>query len=310
MGHPPHRLRARGALPTPPRQRRPRRSPAADAAVESRHADGRSRRVRAADGYGRRTLTTTSTTGPGPDRRRLGHSTGATTAAPPPPAWESQSWAPPPPSVTPPMPPVPPSARQLTRAVAVALRRHGRASSDHARVHHYRHVQPAARRRRHRDPPRQQRHDPPHRGRDPGRRTLAPSGSQWSCRRGSAAAHGLIPIGILLLFVTLPAATIDVPLSGGTGAHAIGRSRRSELRSKYEMGIGNLSVDLTEAPLVGHITHIRAQLGIGELTLDVPSTVKLVVHGHAGSGRGPAVRQQRGRLAREPVPHCAGHRRR
>jgi hypothetical protein len=97
-------------------------------------------------------------------------------------------------------------------------------------------------------------------------------------------ARGLIPLGILLLLVSVPAAAIDVPITGGTGNREYAPVARSELQSKYEYGIGRLEIDLTKAPLAGHTSHIRAQLGIGALIIDVPSAVKVVVHAHAGTG--------------------------
>jgi hypothetical protein len=97
-------------------------------------------------------------------------------------------------------------------------------------------------------------------------------------------ARGLIPLGIVLLIATLPAATIDVPLSGGTGNHEYVPISRAELRPTYQMGIGRLDVDLRGVPLAGRTTRLRAQLGIGNLVVDVPSTVKVVVSAHAGAG--------------------------
>ena len=97
-------------------------------------------------------------------------------------------------------------------------------------------------------------------------------------------ARGLLPIGIVLLLVTLPAATIDVPLTGGTGNHDYRPVSRSEIRSKYEMGIGRLNIDLSDAQLAHHTTHVAGRLGIGEMIVDVPSTVRVVVHAHAGAG--------------------------
>jgi phage shock protein PspC (stress-responsive transcriptional regulator) len=97
-------------------------------------------------------------------------------------------------------------------------------------------------------------------------------------------ARGLIPLGILLLLVSIPAATIDVPITGGTGKRDYFPVARSELRSKYEFGIGRLEVDLSKADLAGHTSRIRARLGIGEMVIDVPSTVQVVVRAHAGAG--------------------------
>jgi len=97
-------------------------------------------------------------------------------------------------------------------------------------------------------------------------------------------ARGLVPLGIVLLIATLPAATIDVPLTGGTGNREYLPTSRVELRSTYQMGIGRLDVDLRDVPLAGRTTRLRAQLGIGNLVVDVPSTVRVVVSAHAGAG--------------------------
>ncbi len=97
-------------------------------------------------------------------------------------------------------------------------------------------------------------------------------------------ARALIPLGILLLLVTLPAATIDVPLTGGTGTRHYAPTARSELRPTYDMGIGKLALDLRQVPLAGSTTNVRARLGIGNLVVDVPSTVRVVVQAHSGVG--------------------------
>ena len=76
----------------------------------------------------------------------------------------------------------------------------------------------------------------------------------------------------------------------GNGVRALARDSeyrplaRSEIRSKYEMGIGRLNVDLSDVQLAHHTTRVKARLGIGEMIIDVPSTVRVVVHAHAGAG--------------------------
>ena len=97
-------------------------------------------------------------------------------------------------------------------------------------------------------------------------------------------ARGLIPIGILLLIVAVPASALDVPISGGFGRSLFRPTHRAALRSRYELGIGRLDLDLQAVPLAHHTTHVAARLGIGELTIEVPTTVRVVVHGHAGAG--------------------------
>jgi hypothetical protein len=97
-------------------------------------------------------------------------------------------------------------------------------------------------------------------------------------------AHGLIPIGVLLLLATIPAVSIDVPISGGIGERQIHPVTRSELQRNYKLGIGHLAIDLQNAPLQNRVTSISAQLGIGELEVDLPADVRVDVHTHTGAG--------------------------
>jgi hypothetical protein len=97
-------------------------------------------------------------------------------------------------------------------------------------------------------------------------------------------AHGLIPIGLLLLLVTIPAATIDVPISGGIGERHFHPTTRATLQRNYELGIGRVVVDLRDAPLSGRVTSISSSVGIGELDVDVPADVRVDVRAHAGAG--------------------------
>jgi phage shock protein PspC (stress-responsive transcriptional regulator) len=97
-------------------------------------------------------------------------------------------------------------------------------------------------------------------------------------------ARGLIPIGILLLLVTIPAATIDVPISGGIGERDYHPTAAREVRSSYELGIGHLSLDLRDVPLTDGITRVKSSLGIGELDVDVPADTQVDVTAHAGAG--------------------------
>jgi hypothetical protein len=108
---------------------------------------------------------------------------------------------------------------------------------------------------------------------------LALIASTWFGR-----ARALIPIGLLLLVASVPATALDVPLTGGIGHTIYQPTARSQLRSRYQFGIGRLDLDLLSVPLAHHTTHMEVRLGIGELTIDVPSSVRVVVHGHAGAG--------------------------
>jgi phage shock protein PspC (stress-responsive transcriptional regulator) len=97
-------------------------------------------------------------------------------------------------------------------------------------------------------------------------------------------AHGLIPIGIILLLATIPAVSIDVPISGGIGEHQYNPVTRAELHRNYKLGIGHLAIDLQDAPLKNRVTSISAQLGVGELEVDLPANVRVEVRTHTGAG--------------------------
>ena len=97
-------------------------------------------------------------------------------------------------------------------------------------------------------------------------------------------AHTLILVGIVLLAATGISNTLDVPLRGGVGTRSYRPLRLSELQTHYELGIGELKVDLRDAPLVGRDTTIDAETGVGHLLVLVPSTVRVEVHSHAGAG--------------------------
>jgi hypothetical protein len=97
-------------------------------------------------------------------------------------------------------------------------------------------------------------------------------------------AHGLIPIGGLLLLVTIPAVTIDVPISGGIGERVYHPTAPSQVRSDYELGIGHLVLDLRDVPLSDGATRVKSSLGIGELDVDVPANVQVDVNAHTGAG--------------------------
>jgi len=97
-------------------------------------------------------------------------------------------------------------------------------------------------------------------------------------------AHTLILVGVVLLGATAISSTIDVPLRGGIGSRQYRPVQLSDLRSHYELGIGELQLDLRDLPIADRTTVVDAQTGIGELVVFVPSSVRVEVHAHAGAG--------------------------
>jgi phage shock protein PspC (stress-responsive transcriptional regulator)/predicted membrane protein len=97
-------------------------------------------------------------------------------------------------------------------------------------------------------------------------------------------AHALVLVGLLLLGATAISNTIDVPLRGGIGSRDYHPLTLTELKPHYELGIGQLSLDLRDVPVSGRTTTVDAQTGIGHLVVFVPSSVRVEVHAHSGAG--------------------------
>jgi predicted membrane protein len=97
-------------------------------------------------------------------------------------------------------------------------------------------------------------------------------------------ARGLIPIGLLLVLVAIPATVIDVPISGGIGDRHYRPTTRAEIRRNYELGIGQINLDLTDAPVANRYTTISASVGVGDISVNVPANVLVVVTAHTGAG--------------------------
>jgi len=98
-------------------------------------------------------------------------------------------------------------------------------------------------------------------------------------------ARGLIPFGIVLLLATIPASVIDVPITGGVGDRQYRPTTVAQVDADYELGIGELDLDLRNLALGDETVEIDAQVGIGRLDIHVPSTARVEVHAHAGAGQ-------------------------
>jgi hypothetical protein len=97
-------------------------------------------------------------------------------------------------------------------------------------------------------------------------------------------ARRLIVLGIPLLLVVAALGLVDVPLRGGIGDPSYAPHRLADVRSTYELAVGDLTVDLRGVDFSGVDRTVRAQLGIGRLNVVVPPGVRVVVDGHSGVG--------------------------
>lgn len=98
-------------------------------------------------------------------------------------------------------------------------------------------------------------------------------------------ARALILVGILLVAATSIASALDVPLRGGIGDRSYQPVQLAELQHPYRLAIGHLLIDLRRLPLPARqTTTVEAQLGIGQLEVDVPNSMQVAVDAHAGAG--------------------------
>ena len=98
---------------------------------------------------------------------------------------------------------------------------------------------------------------------------------------------GLVALGVVLLVVLGLGSSFDVNLRGGIGDRTFSPTSASELQREYQLGIGQLTLDLSELALSpGHYS-IVVHVGIGQLLLRLPPgqpTVGSPIFAKAGVG--------------------------
>ena len=109
--------------------------------------------------------------------------------------------------------------------------------------------------------------------------------------RSRAHRLGLWLLGVLVaLIVALVAAAgialawFDVGLGDGVGTRVEAPANAAELKSSYELGIGELRVDLSRIGPITSETHVSAKVGIGTLGIIVPPDVSVAASAHAKAG--------------------------
>ena len=110
-------------------------------------------------------------------------------------------------------------------------------------------------------------------------------------------AYGLVAVACVLAAVIVVGDGLDVPLDAGTGERTVVVDSRSEVGRRHELFAGQLTVDLTGAPLATiRPTRVEAAVGMGELVVLVPvdATVEVdaeVAIGEVTSERGGSADQ-------------------
>lgn len=101
--------------------------------------------------------------------------------------------------------------------------------------------------------------------------------------RSGARPGGLIAVGVVLTGVMLIGSAIDFPLGGGVGEREERPATVAALREEYRLGIGQLTVDLTDLSTaeLDADAGTRIRVGIGQLVVIVPEGLAVRVEARA-----------------------------
>jgi phage shock protein PspC (stress-responsive transcriptional regulator) len=95
---------------------------------------------------------------------------------------------------------------------------------------------------------------------------------------------GVVVLGLGVLAALALAFAVHVPLFSGIGNESSHPVTVAGVHSTYEHGIGDFHVNLQDVTFPAGSTHVKVTLGIGNLTVTVPSDVTVSVDGRASAG--------------------------
>jgi prepilin-type processing-associated H-X9-DG protein len=113
----------------------------------------------------------------------------------------------------------------------------------------------------------------------------------WASRKERRGRRILIAftafaVALVVLFaaaVITAFSWFNVSLGDGTGDRVYAPTTVAAVQPSYQLGIGNLRIDLSRVPLTTPM-HVKARVGIGELKVIVPTIASVVVDAHAKAG--------------------------
>jgi Cell wall-active antibiotics response 4TMS YvqF len=113
--------------------------------------------------------------------------------------------------------------------------------------------------------------------------------------RGRQLALMVVGVALMVVLSVAVAADwdLDVPLAGGVGDRTEQPATPADLTG-YELGVGNLLLDLRQLQVPPGTTTVEARVGIGELVVELPDGVSVEVMARAGLGEVQVLGQQEG----------------
>jgi predicted membrane protein len=95
---------------------------------------------------------------------------------------------------------------------------------------------------------------------------------------------GLVIAGVFVTIATLALAVVpDGVFSGGVGERNIVVADQSELKERYDLGLGEMNLDLSDLDLTSSAT-IAASVGAGQLRITLPPDIPVAIEARVGAG--------------------------
>jgi phage shock protein PspC (stress-responsive transcriptional regulator) len=91
-------------------------------------------------------------------------------------------------------------------------------------------------------------------------------------------------VGVIALLLAAVVLAVRVPLFAGIGDRTTQPVDASNIHSKYELGIGTLTLDFADVSLPKGQTFVKATVGIGNLRVIVPANASVDIEGRAQAG--------------------------
>ncbi len=95
---------------------------------------------------------------------------------------------------------------------------------------------------------------------------------------------GLVVVGLVLAALAIAVSAVDVRLEGPIGTRVYSPVEASDVKRNYDISVGDLRLDLSNAALAAGDTEVDANVGIGELRVIVPDNVSVDIDASASAG--------------------------
>ncbi|HST64744.1 MAG TPA: PspC domain-containing protein, partial [Mycobacteriales bacterium] len=97
-------------------------------------------------------------------------------------------------------------------------------------------------------------------------------------------ARWLAWLGLPSLALLIVVSTSGIDLDGGAGDRTYTPTEASDIEQSYRLGVGTITLDLTDVDLSEQLVRTKASLGVGSIEVIVPQNADVSIDGRAGIG--------------------------